>query len=168
MSAIDNNGVYHCTKENAPQIYKWMMDRGGIDIWDSANLSNPGMTWTVPIRDAEGNRRDKKPTWEAGKVVASYHPEAMEQWGLQSIVVDIDREVKRFRVAVRRATFSFKLTDAASRKVRETLSKLGEGHSYNFDYSSQEVVFFKTDSSIPLTEYMEKINNGTSQHPTIA
>ena len=49
---------YHISPETAPKALDWIKTRGGIAVWQSVNLSNPGATWTTPatilIRNVNG------------------------------------------------------------------------------------------------------------------
>jgi hypothetical protein len=66
-----------------------------------------------------------------------------------------DREVKRFRVGLRRGAqgMSIKVTDAGTRRIREAVTKAGDGAHYVFDYETQEAVILAPESKIPLDQW---------------
>lgn len=140
-----------CSEENAPAFLMWIRERGGVALWRSANLANPGASWCTPRRNADGVEFNK-PTWEAESV-----PEIIVT-DPEEIDVKHYVEVKRFHVAVRRGGdgLSFKLTDASSRKVRDSVNKAGEDAHYVFDYDSQEAVILKSDKTTTLAEWAKK------------
>jgi hypothetical protein len=137
------------TAENAEKIAFWLKERGGIFVWKSVNLSNPGASWTTPATNADGSPVTK-PTWEA-ESVPSRHIDSADE-----IVVSKDVEVKRFRVGIRLGGqgLSYKVTDGGSRRIRSAVAKAGEGAYHLFDYSSQEAVILKPESQIPLPEFL--------------
>ncbi len=137
------------TVENAEKIAFWLETRGGIAVWRSINLSNPGASWTTPAKNADGTSVTK-PTWEVGN-----EPERIIM-DLAEVLVSKDVEVKRFRVGIRLGSqgLSYKVTDGGSRRIRSAVAKAGEGAYHLFDYSSQEAVIMKPDSQIPLLEFL--------------
>jgi len=126
--------------ENADRFRDWLQNRGGLAIWRSVNLSNPGASWTTPALPTP------KPTWEADS-----HPERIVTDPAEVEVVE-PREVRRFHVAVRRGSqgFTLKLTDASTRKVRAAVEKAGDEAWYVFDYSTQEAVILVPGETRPL------------------
>jgi hypothetical protein len=137
--------------ENALRMFEWIKTRGGIAVWPSINFSNLGQSWSTPYRTPEGELM-LKPTWQADSKPSRVITDPND------VVVIARKEVKRFRVAIRRGSqgMSFKLTDASSRKLRATCDKLSTESSYHFDYETQEAVFTIPDTKVPLTEYVEK------------
>src|SRR5690242_14476264 len=85
---------YVIREENAAQVVKWLRERGGICVWESINLSNPGVTWLTPALQENG-APTPKPTWQAASMPAR-HITSMDD-----ILVSRDIEHKRFRVGVR-------------------------------------------------------------------
>jgi hypothetical protein len=55
---------HRISEENAPLISQWLEERGGILVWDSADLCDPGKSWTTPAHNADGTRTGK-PSWQA-------------------------------------------------------------------------------------------------------
>jgi hypothetical protein len=120
----------------------WIANRGGVAVWTNINLSNcdAGDQYT-PATNTEGKNilddpQAFKPHWSVS---------------FKEIVTDITRfrfvkeykEVKRFRVAIRPAFLSFKVSDGGTRKIRKMCAKYSNDQVkavYRFDYSTQEAV----------------------------
>lgn len=126
------------------QISEWFATRGGIAVWRSANLANPGGGWTAPINGPDGKPAGK-PNWQA-----HHTPERLITDPSEVEIVE-GREVRRFRVAIRHGDgMSITLSDAASRKVRTALAKAGPNSWNEFDYSAQEAVIMVPAKVVPL------------------
>jgi len=139
------------------KIVGWIKNRGGIAIWRSVNLSNPGASWTTPatIRkgDCTGQEGDDivpypKPSWQTESKPSNIID------SVEDIDVSYDVEVKRFRIGLRRSGVGFKVTDAGTRRIRKEVEKAGKGSFYRFDYDSREAVIFRQDRIVPLTEVL--------------
>jgi|SRR5579883_539130 len=154
---------HECAPENAELMLKWVRERGGVAVWGSINFSNLGASWTAPLNDEQGNRKPK-PTWEAANEPERVITDPRE------IVVVVRREVKRFRIGVRRGGngLSFKLTDASSRRVRAAVDKAGEDATYQFDYDTQEAVILVPDKTVPLVEFVEGRGDAPAPDPMAA
>lgn len=128
---------HEVTAENAPTIRAWFATRGGIVVWRSINLSNPGASWTGPLLTAEG-QPSTKPTWQAADKPERTILDPAE------VVVVTPKEVKRFRIGIRRGGngLTLKLTDGATRRVNAAVAKAGEGAWYEFDFMTQEAIIF--------------------------
>lgn len=137
------------TAENAEKISKWMRERGGIAVWSSINLSNLDAGWTTPARNEDGTPAGK-PSWQADEI-----PEIITDPA--EVSVSFDKEVGRFRVAVRRGSqgLSFKVTDGGTRRIRKAVAKAGEGAYYKFDYETQQAVIMAPDKTMTLIEWRE-------------
>jgi hypothetical protein len=142
---------HHIVAENATKVWNWLQTRGGLAIWASVNLSNPGASWTSPRLDADG-QPTRKPTWEAGNEPVRVITDPAE------VVVDVPTEVRRFRVAVRMGSqgLTLKLTEASTRKVRRAVEQAGEGSWYTFD--GDEAVIWRSLETTPLAAYIERQN----------
>ena len=72
------------------------------------------------------------------------------------VVVGIDREVKRFRVALLRTVPLG--TDGNSHKIRKAVENATEGgtkHAYHtFDFDNQEAVIYVRDKTVPIIEWI--------------
>lgn len=103
----------------APKIIDWMKTRGGVEVWKSLDLATPGKELMTPLLTEEGTPREGKPHWSVGeeptKVITK----------LEDLEVVVTREVKRFRVGLKRARGGtmFKCTDAASARIRRECEK---------------------------------------------
>jgi hypothetical protein len=137
------------TLENAEKIAFWLKERGGIAVWSSINLSNPGASWTTPAKNADGTVVTK-PTWQAANEPERIITDPSE------VLVSKDVEVKRFRVGVRQGGngLMLKVTDGGSRRIRSAVSKAGDGAFNVFDYETQEAVIMKPETQIPLLEFL--------------
>jgi hypothetical protein len=138
------------TAENAAKFAEWIRSRGGIAIWRSINLSNPGGSWSTPALTLEGQSYPK-PTWEAANT-----PEIITD--ANDILVSTDEMVKRFHVGVRMGSqgFMLKVTDGGTRRIRREVAKAGEGAYYTFDYECQDALIWKPVSTVPLPEWEKK------------
>jgi ribosomal protein S6 len=139
---------YVVAYENADKIVFWLNNRGGIAIWKSIDLSDPGKTWTTPAKQENGDPY-QKPTWKVGN-----DPEIITD--VSQVGVSVDREVKRFRIGVRRGFqgFTLKVTDAGSRRIRREVEKAGAGAYYQFSHDTQEAVIFKSEKVVALSDYV--------------
>jgi len=135
-----------CAPENASKMIDWIANRGGVAVWRSINLSNPGASWSSPACNVDGTPT-AKPSWQADnqphRIITDPH----------DIVVIPGREVKRFRVGLRQAGLSVKLTDGATRKVHAAVAKAGDGAWYAFDYETQEAVIYVPDNPVSLADW---------------
>lgn len=134
--------------ENAPKFLEWLKTRGGLAIWRSIDLSDPGASCTTPVNGPDG-KPATKPHWKYAEKPERIITDAAE------VEVVTAKEVKRFHVAVRRGAqgFKLKLTDASSEKLRAACKRAGPESWYEFDYGAQEAVIFVPDKKIPLSEW---------------
>lgn len=138
--------------ENAQRIWEWLQTRGGLAIWMSINLSNPGASWTTPVNDA-GGKPTEKPTWQADSKPYRIITDPAE------VVVSVDEEVKRFHIGVRMGSqgMTMKVTDGGTRRIRAEVAKAGKGAYYLFDFDTQEAVIMKPKSMVPIAEYIANL-----------
>ena len=134
--------------QHAVKFDDWIKNRGGIAHWQSIDLSDPGASCSTPARTETGEPYPKphcKYSNEPSYIVTD--PDR--------VFLTVSKEVRRFRVAVRRGAQGFKIkcTDFASRKIENTLDKLGKDAFYEFDYSTQEAVFFIPHLTITLSQW---------------
>lgn len=144
-----------CMPQNAKQMLEWIKTRGGLALWRSINLSNPGKTWTTPAKAPDGKPMPKQ-SWEMANEPYRVITDPTE------VEVHVPKEVKRFRVGVRMGSqdFSLKVTDGGSRRIKREVAKAKENYSdawYEFDYSTQEAVIMVPDSKSPLEEFVAKL-----------
>lgn len=161
---------HSCNIANAPKFADWIANRGGIAVWQSVNLSNPGASWSTPATIRKGDchtgpgqeYRDTaldaddivpypKPTWQAGNEPTVITDPA-------EVEVYESKEVKRFRVGVRMGSqgFTLKVTDGGTRRIREAVAKAGEGAFHGFDYDTQEAIIYAATTIGSLKEWIEK------------
>lgn len=147
---IDKN-KHQVNVANAEKMWRWINERGGIAVWRSADLANPGASWSTPaLTDDNPPKPYPKPTWQAENQPSRIITDPSE------VELCIDSEVKRFRVAIR-STGSFgstlKVSDGGSRRIRDAVAKAGDGAYHEFDYDAQEAVIFKPTKVISLAEW---------------
>jgi hypothetical protein len=123
--------------------------RGGIAQWPSVNLSNPGASWSTPA--LTDGKPTPKPNWQCSNEPSQIVTDAAE------VMVEVPKEVKRFRVGVRRGSegFTLKVTDGGTRRIRKECAKAGEHSWYEFDYDTQEAVIYVPEKRVPLTEFLQ-------------
>jgi hypothetical protein len=137
-----------CTEGNAARFKEWILHRGGVAVWSSHSMSDPGKSYSTPAEDLEGGPISR-PRWDVGDKPDFVVTDAKD------IGVITEREVKRFHVAVRRGSnnpFLFKCTDASSRRIKKELKKV-DGSYYTFDYETQECVILAPAAVVPLSEW---------------
>lgn len=139
-----------CSLENAPKFADWIRNRGGVAHWQSADLGDPGASWSTPALGTDG-KPTPKPTWQAENAPAFVVTDPAE------ITVETRKEVERFRIAIKRGCgFSLVLTDNSSRKLKERLAKRGDGASYHWDgWDGRECVITMPDKQITLRQWMD-------------
>lgn len=139
--------MHEVAPENAAKMLDWIERRGGIAVWKSVNLSNPGASWSTPALAPDCSPY-RKPTWEAESSPYKVITNPAE------IVVVTRKEVKRFRVAIRVRGMSVKLTSGSTRKVDKAMIHAGEDASYHFDYETQEAVITVPSETVPLLQFL--------------
>ncbi len=149
---------YICDEKDAEKIHHWLLHRGGIYIWRSVNLSNPGASWTSPALSMQGEPTTK-PTWQADN-----KPER-HIVNIADVRVSTAKEVKRFHVATRMGDsgLSIKLTDASSRRLRTEVDKASEKYGrsawYEFDYCDyRNGVVMISDKIVTMAKWAAKHN----------
>jgi hypothetical protein len=145
-------------RDQAVQVLGWFKTRGGVLVWPSADLASPATQFTTPLLTADGVTPDK-PHWTAGSPFPVTDPAEV------GVVVG-QREVRRFRVSVRRgrSEFRLKLTDHSAAKLSRALSDVGRDAWFEFDYATQEAVVYVPDGpAVPLTSFQEEVANAAHQ-----
>lgn len=134
------------SEANALLFLRWLAERGGVAVWRSVDLSDLGKSWSTP-GDAE-----QRPSWQAAGAPERVVTDPAE------IDVVIDREVKRFHMAMRVGSSGIKVkcTDASSSRIRREVEKAGDGAYHVFDYETQEAVIMALASRMPLSEWKER------------
>jgi len=134
--------------ENAERFIDWLENRGGIAIWRSIDLSDPGASCFTPAQT------DGKPTTKPHWKYANEPEEIVTD--INQFEVVTPKEVKRFHVAIRRGLqgFTFKLTDTSTARVRKAVDKAGEGAWYEFDYGEQNAIIYVPGEKKPLSDFI--------------
>ena len=115
--------LVECHAENAARFRDWIANRGGIAVWPSIDLSNPGGSCSTPALTATG-----KPTTRPGWSYASKPSHVVTD--LADVGVYTEALFKAVRVSLRRSGngLSLKLTDASQRKVDALLDACEAKH----------------------------------------
>jgi hypothetical protein len=145
------------TLENAPKVWEWL-NRGGIAVWSSADLSDPGWSVTTPRFNQDGT------------VVTKPHQKAHDvpryiSLADNQVVVAQPRELKRFHVAVRRDPqgLSWNLADASIRRGRREIAKALERYAdawHEIDYDNQDCVIIVSDTLTPIDQWAKEHGYG--------
>lgn len=163
INSITGQLPHYVTQSDATKFRTWIRERGGVAVWQSRDLSDPGKSVSTPatIRkgDCQGQEGDRpeeiipypKPGWQFGS-----QPDRVIT-DEKDILVCYDEEVKRFRVGLRRSGngLSVKCTDASSKRIRTAVEKAGKGAYHRFDYETQEAVIMKPARIVPLNEFKD-------------
>lgn len=144
--------LHYCSIENAPKFLDWIRNRGGVAVWRSVNMSDPGQSWSTPLRTAEGLPAPKPHPWKAESAPSRVITDPKE------VLVVEDKEVKRFHVAVRPGGngLIIKCTDASSARIRREEEKAGKGSFHEFDHWTKEAIIYAPASQMTLAEWAEK------------
>jgi len=143
-----------CDPQNVGKFIEWFNTRRGVAIWDSVNLSNPGITWTTPLMTSDG-APVIKPSWQSGRIIRVIQDPS-------KVDVVTGKVYKKFHVGVRQSGngLSWKVTDWGSRRIRECEAKAFDefGQSWHeFDYGSYENALIMVPGEIKnLSEFMPK------------
>jgi hypothetical protein len=140
------NDRHVVTEENATKFLEWIAKRGGVAVWLSVDLSDPGASMSSPALSLDG-QPTPRPHWKVASEPSHIIKNASE------IDVVTWKEVKRFHVGIRRVGMSLKLTDGATRKLRAVVAKVGGDATYRFDYELQEAVVLVPDKTVPLDQW---------------
>ena len=140
---------------NALRIFGWLKDRGGILIWPSVDLSNPGASTTTPALGPDGVRPNK-PNWRSASKPSLHITD------LNDVGIITAKEVKRFHVAVRMGSqgLSLKVTDGGSRRIYAEVAKAEEKYGveawHEFDYGDEKnAVIMIADKTVSLADWIE-------------
>lgn len=139
------------TVSDAPKFIEWIAQRGGVAVWNSINISNPGASWSTPAQNLDGSPAEK-PTWQAANNPERIITDARE------IDVVVPKEVKRFPVSVRPGDgLQIVVSDGGTRRIRRELAKAGGAAWYEFDYMTQEAIILVPSETIALDKYDEQV-----------
>jgi hypothetical protein len=125
----------------AVRVSRWIEHCGGVAVWESGDLGQPGRSWLTPVSLTDGSPA-QRPHWSADT-----RPQRVIAEPGQVVVVE-RREAKRLRIAVRPGYgLGFRLTDASSKRLERALAETGEGAIYTFE-GSEAVVLAETSRTL--------------------
>lgn len=138
-----------CVPDNAERFALWLRGRGGIALWKSENLSNPGASWCTPALTEEGTDYPK-PNWQtnANPALVVCEPE--------QVGVEIPAEFKRLKIHLVQRGMKVVLTDASTRKVTLALEAAGDGAFYTFE--DDEAIIWRIIGTVGLSEWLEAMS----------
>jgi hypothetical protein len=137
---------HDCREENAGKFLNWIRTRGGLALWNTLNLSDPGQSWTGPVRDGNGNPVSKPHMYAEATPYRTIT-------STDEVMVHMDHEVKRFHVAIRRGSqgLKLKLTDGSTNRVNAAVAKAGDGAYHLFDYDTQDAIIMVPEPGKSMT-----------------
>lgn len=138
-----------CVPENAERFAMWLKDRGGISLWKSINLSNPGASWCTPALSEDGTEYPK-PNWQTESTPA------LTVCDSDFVGVEIPQEFKRIKISLQQRGMKVVLTDGSTRKVTKALEEAGEGSFYTFE--DDTAVIWKVVGTVALMEWLEAVS----------
>ena len=143
---------HYCQAENAPKFLDWIRNRGGLAVWRSVDMSDPGASWSTPARTTEGDPTPKPHPWKAEAAPSRVITD------LKDVLVVEDKEVERFHVSIHAGSggLIIKCSDASIRRIRESEAATGKGAYHEFDYGTQEAVIKAPVTQMTLAEWAER------------
>lgn len=141
-----------CQPENASKYKDWLANRGGLFVWRSANLSNPGQQWVGPARDKDGNAATKE-NWQMENTPSRHITD------ISQVEVEVDKVLKELRCGIRRGGngLTLKFTDGGSNRIRKEIEKAGPGAYHVPIFPAFEgcpnVMIVVPDKIVPLAEF---------------
>jgi hypothetical protein len=143
---------YRVAAENAGKISLWLKERGGIQIWKSRDLADPGASKTTPYLDPAGNVA-KSPGWKFGDKPDRHITDEAD------VEVAFPKLVESFRVKFVQKGMRITVNAAGSRKIKLRLGHwsetTGKEAFYTFD-SSDVVNVYVDDVVIPLQQWAQR------------
>lgn len=156
MSKTQTQFKHECTVDNAPKFLDWIRNRGGVAVWKSINLSNPGASWSSPANNKDGTPMEK-PSWQSTNTPVIFtNPD--------EIGVATDALFEAFPVALKQNGMFLHLTDGSQRRVDKALAECEEKHGDAFfrrgvlDIDRPSMGIYYTTEIISLTEWAAKQN----------
>lgn len=136
--------------ENALRFADWLKNRGGIAVWRSVNLSNPGASWSGPANKPDGTP-STKPNWQCAEKPSRIITDFRE------VIVTTGKVVETFRITLRPGdSMNITLTPGSSRKLRERLAKRGETAWHEFGgFDGRDCSILVPDAIVPLDEWLK-------------
>lgn len=155
---------HHVAEENARKFADWLKTRGGILIWNSADLGSAGRSVSTPALTEDG-----KPYPSPGWQFPNWDRHVTD---IADVEVYTVRVVETFKIRLKRSGMNLVLNNASDRRVRTALDRAGDGSSYRFGatgtsqgnpahglmFGEDMVEICVDDTTVPLTEWL-------TQHP---
>lgn len=138
-----------CVPENAERFAMWIRERGGICLWKSLNLSNPGASWCTPFILEDGTEATK-PNWQTDNAPA------VVVTSMDDVGVEIPVEIKRIKISLIQRGFKVVLTDGSTRKVNDALDKAGDRAFYTFE--DDVAVIWGVRGTVALDEWLAAVS----------
>lgn len=140
-----------CEPQNAGKFKDWLANRGGIAVWLSADLGDPGASCFTPARTPEGGPYPK-PHWKYQS-----KPERVVTDPAKVEVV-FYRVWKELKLGVERGSgLQLNFTTGGSNRLRKELDRAGEGAKYVNIFPAFEgcpnCVVIVPEKLVPLTEF---------------
>lgn len=158
---------YTVQEENAGKIANWLATRGGILIWQSRDLGDPGKSVTTPYLTADGKLTDS-PHWKFGGT-PDRHIKSSDD-----VDVGTSRIVETFKVKLKGSRYGkITVNDAGTRKLESRLEhwrqETGKDAFYTFastgtasgdivhamTVGSDEINIHIEDRVVPLEEWLK-------------
>lgn len=141
--------------ESAHQIWRWLQERGGIIVWESQDMGNPGQSVTTPYRSADGSPAGS-PGWR-------YPTPTRHITDPADVVVLATRVLKTVPVRISRADgFRLIVANSSVDKLGRMVEKLRREHPTAVDIwwvptgdildHTADIVI--CDRTVPLADYI--------------
>lgn len=138
--------------EHAEKIKDWLATRGGLALWQSVDLSDPGASWTGPLNDKDG-KPVEKPHWKSDskpyRVITD----------INEVEVVVPKVVKELKLGIKRGSGFMQLvyTDKGSERIKREVKKAGAGAWHQPIFPAFEgtpnCVILAPDKVVPLAEF---------------
>jgi len=149
----------HCIiPEDAPTVWSWFSQRGGIAVWNSESKIRPGEIWTTALRTTAG-QEPNRPHKKAGQIILTITDP-------NDVDVRWQDEVTRIPLYVRRGSI-LTLLDPTGDKLRQAMALARQEDSDAWhEYEKGEVVVYVPYFKQSLPVYMRKLaewNSGSKK-----
>lgn len=136
---------HRCNIVNAKEVYQWILKRGGVLVWESADRSN--MSWATPATTETGEPVPQ-PSWRTHKTPTKHITDP------KKIEVFRNTEVRRFKIAIKKGdSLTYVLTNFSRNKVRVACDLAGPNSTYEFDFETKEAVILVSEHVFSLAEW---------------
>ncbi len=130
----------------ARTVCGWLNEKGGIEVWYSADLGSPGRTWAVPVNRSTGKPGDWR-TEAAPRLTIRDH---------SRVGIALRRLHAVVPVRIARTDSHLVLTDASKRKLDAVMKGLGPDAGFEFtdDLAAPQVEVYERAMLVPLPRWM--------------